>query len=46
MKEKKKYSKFQENAVLICTFIGAITIAEGTVKLFKKAKLAVKDNKK
>ena len=40
---KKTYSKFQENAVMICTFIGAMAIAEGTVKLFKKAKSAVKD---
>lgn len=40
---KKTYSKFQENAVIICTFIGAMAIAEGTVKLYKKAKSAVND---
>ena len=42
---KKNYSKFQENAVIICTFIGAMTIVDGTMKLYKKAKSVLKDNK-
>ena len=40
---KKTYSKFQENAVIICTFIGAMTIMKGTEVLFKKVKSAAKD---
>ena len=42
---KKTYSKFQKNAVMICTFIGAMAIAEGTLKLCKKAKSAAENKK-
>lgn len=42
---RKTSNTFQKNAVMICTFIGAMTIVEGTVKLYKKAKSTVKDKK-
>lgn len=45
LNSKKNCSKFQENAVMICTFIGAMAIAEGTMKLYKKAKSASKNKK-
>ena len=45
LNSKKNYSKFQENAIMICTFIGAMTIAEGTVKLYKKVKSAAENKK-
>ena len=45
LNSKRTSKKFQENAVMICTFIGAMAIAEGTVKMYKKAKLAARNKK-